>query len=130
MLYGRGAGSLPTASAIVSDIVFAGGKDVHRRYFWEDEVEVNDDDFATDFTTAYYVRIAVNGEDGSLAKVAKAFENGKIGVKNVLKKADEQGDYLVLVTEETKESNMKSTLETVKELSCTDDICAVLRVEN
>lgn len=130
MLYGRGAGSLPTASAIVSDIVFAGGKDVHRRYFWEDEIEVNDDDFATDFTTAYYVRIAVNGEDGSLAKVAKAFENGKIGVKNVLKKADEQGEYLVLVTEETKESNMKSTLETVKELSCTDDICAVLRVEN
>lgn len=130
MLYGRGAGSLPTASAIVSDIVFAGGKDVHRRYFWEDAVEVNDDDFATDFTTAYYVRIAVNGEDGSLAKVAKAFESGKIGVKNVLKKADEQGEYLVLVTEETKESNMKATLETVKELSCTDDICAVLRVEN
>lgn len=110
--------------------MFAGGKDVHRRYFWEDEIEVNDDDFATDFTTAYYVRIAINGEDGALAKVAKAFENGKIGVKNVLKKANEQGDYLVLVTEETKESNMKSTLETVKGLSCTDDICAVLRVEN
>lgn len=130
MLYGRGAGSLPTASAIVSDIVFASGKDVHRRYFWEDEVEVNDDDFATDFTTAYYVRIAVNGEDGSLAKVAKAFENGKIGVKNVLKKADEQGDYLVLVTEETKESNMKLTLDNVRQLSCVDDVCALLRVEN
>lgn len=130
MLYGRGAGSLPTASAIVSDIVFAGGKDVHRRYFWEDEVEVNDDDFATDFASAYYVRIAVNGEDGSLAKVAKAFEIAKIGVKNVLKKSDEDGEYLVLVTDETKESNMNATLKSVKELSCTDDVCAVLRVEN
>lgn len=32
MLYGRGAGAFPTGSAIVSDIVFAAGKDVHRRY--------------------------------------------------------------------------------------------------
>ena len=34
MLYGRGAGALPTGSAIVSDIVFAAGKDAHRRFPW------------------------------------------------------------------------------------------------
>ena len=48
MLYGRGAGALPTGSAIVSDIVFAAGKEAHRRFPWELGTEVNDDDFATD----------------------------------------------------------------------------------
>ena len=35
MLYGRGAGALPTGSAIVSDIVFAAGRTEHRRFPWE-----------------------------------------------------------------------------------------------
>lgn len=128
MLYGRGAGSLPTASAIVSDIVFASTRDVHRRYPWQIVEGAPDDDFATDFSTAYYIRVRVNDEDGSLAKVARAFESANIGIKNVLKKSDE--GEIVFVTDETTESRMNATLEQIRALSCTEDVPAVVRVEN
>ena len=128
MLYGRGAGSLPTASAIVSDIVFASERDVHRRYPWQIGESASDDDFATDFSTAYYIRVRVNDEDGSLAKVARAFESANIGIKNVLKKSDE--GEIVFVTDETTESRMNATLEQIRALSCTEDVPAVVRVEN
>ena len=70
----------------------------------------------------------VNDEDGSLAKVARAFESANIGIKNVLKKSDE--GEIVFVTDETTESRMNATLEQIRALSCTEDVPAVVRVEN
>lgn len=105
MFYGRGAGALPTGSAIVSDIVFAAGKlDKPRRFYWEDDVTVNDDDFASDFVSKYYVRVAADKKDAE-----KAFEDGKIKVLKSLKKDGQ----IIFLTAETKESNMKAVLSVI-----------------
>ena len=129
MLYGRGAGAFPTGSAIVSDIVFAAGKDVHRRYDFMCAEDVNDDDFATDFTSKYYVRTIVSGAD-ALANVSKAFAQNNISIQSVLQKEGENGTaQIVFVTAQTKESAIKNTLSIVENLACVEKIAAVIRVE-
>ncbi|MCQ2409801.1 MAG: homoserine dehydrogenase [Clostridia bacterium] len=116
MFYGRGAGALPTGSAIVSDIVFAAGKlEKPRRFYWEDDVTVNDDDFASDFVSKYYVRVA-----GNKAAAEKAFSGAKI---EILKSVEKDGQVIFL-TGEAHESTMKNALAAV------DSVKGLIRVED
>lgn len=129
MLYGRGAGALPTGSAIVSDVVFAASKDVHRRYDFECE-EVDEGAFATDFKSQYYVRLAVRDSEGTLAKIAAAFAKNGISIRSVLQKKGKDGEsYVVFVTYETKESNIRKTLSQIENFDGVDKVVSLLRVE-
>ncbi|MFR5832472.1 MAG: homoserine dehydrogenase [Acutalibacteraceae bacterium] len=130
MLYGRGAGALPTGSAIVSDIVFAAGKDAHRRFPWELEKKVNDSDFADDFSSRYYVRLMVSDEEGTLSKITGVFGRNGISLASVVQKEAASSEVAVIfVTHETKESVMKKSLAEIEQLSGVDSIAALIRVE-
>lgn len=130
MLYGRGAGALPTGSAIVSDIVFAAGKDAHRRFPWELEKKVNDSDFADDFSSRYYVRLMVSDEEGTLSKITGVFGRNGISLASVVQKEAASREVAVIfVTHETKESVMKKSLAEIEQLSGVDSIAALIRVE-
>ncbi len=54
MLYGRGAGALPTGSAVVSDIVFCARQIEHARYSEINDV-ISKTDIISDFTSDYYM---------------------------------------------------------------------------
>ncbi len=43
MLYGRGAGDMPTASAVVSDVVYAAGREKHHYTTFYNEDNVSDE---------------------------------------------------------------------------------------
>ena len=129
MLYGRGAGAFPTGSAIVSDIVFAGSKEAHRRYDFMCE-EVQDEAFASDFSTSYYIRIAVENRDDALAKISAVFVKNGISIRSVLKKTMKNGEEcFVFVTAKTKESNMQNTLRQIENLDVVNGVAALIRVE-
>ena len=129
MLYGRGAGAFPTGSAIVSDIVFAGSKEAHRRYDFMCE-EVQDEAFASDFSTSYYIRIAVENRDDALAKISAVFVKNGISIRSVLKKTMKNGEEcFVFVTGKTKESNMQNTLRQIENLDVVNGVAALIRVE-
>ena len=130
MLYGRGAGALPTGSAIVSDIVFAAGREQHRRFAWELEKEVKDEDFASDFSSRYYVRLTVSDEEGTLSKITGVFGRCGISLATVVQKEAVSREVAVIfVTHETKESTMKKALNGIKQLSGVENIAALIRVE-
>ena len=124
MLYGRGAGSLPTGSAIVSDIIFAGKTETIRRFSFEEE-DVKDDTFATDFSTEYYIRVEASHVQDASVKVVSALTKAGVEVVKVLTKDND----LVLLTSTTKESTMQSALDTVRGLDCVNKIGALVRVE-
>ena len=129
MLYGRGAGAFPTGSAIVSDIVFAGSQEAHRRYDFMRE-EVQDEAFASDFSTSYYIRIAVENRDDALAKISAVFVKNGISIRSVLKKTMKNGEEcFVFVTAKTKESNMQNTLRQIENLDVVNGVAALIRVE-
>lgn len=130
MLYGRGAGALPTGSAIVSDIVFAAGRDAHRRFPWELEQDVDDNDFASDFTSRYYVRLTVSDEEGTLSKITGVFGRCGISLATVVQKeATSREVAVIFVTHETKESVMRKALAKIEQLSGVENIAALIRVE-
>ncbi len=126
MFYGRGAGALPTGSAIVSDIVFCARNEEHRRYPFENIKDVDDNAFLNDFSTMYYVRFDVKTGDGTLSKIAGVLSKNKISIKSVLQKAD---DELVLITHEVRESVMRKALCEAEQLDGVDKVAALIRVE-
>ena len=61
MLYGRGAGDLPTGSAIVSDIVYAATRKTHKLSCFKNTTDVvSDKKFIKDFRSEYYIRMSVS----------------------------------------------------------------------
>lgn len=129
MLYGRGAGAFPTGSAIVSDIVFAGSKEKHRRYDFMCK-EVDDDVFESDFSTRYYVRVAMDCQEDCLDEISAVFAKNSISIQSVLNIAMKDGTQcIVFVTGVTRESNMKNTLCQIENLDVTKGILALVRAE-
>ena len=59
MLYGRGAGALPTGSAIVSDIVFCARQEKHARYS-EMNTSMTEADIEANYESDYYIRLDVH----------------------------------------------------------------------
>ena len=124
MLYGRGAGSLPTGSAIVSDIVFAGKNETHRRFYFEED-EVENDTFATDFVTEYYLRFKVADKGEAMAKITALIESNGVSVEKALMK----GDDVIIITGESKESKMQNIVDRILKLNSVEKLGALVRVE-
>lgn len=131
MLYGRGAGSFPTGSAIVSDIVYAATVTEHRRYAWEEVLDIDKNDFEYNFISKYYVRILVDDNEGILSAIAAVFSKNKISIKSLVQKDSKKKNVsIVFITHETREKAMKNALDEISQLVGVESIAAVIRVED
>lgn len=124
MLYGRGAGSLPTGSAIVSDIVFAGKNTAHRRFAFE-EIEAHDNTFATDFVTEYYLRFEASATQEALSKITAILDENGVSVVRALTK----DNNVVVITSSSKESKMQDLVSRIEKLNSVDRLGALVRIE-
>lgn len=124
MLYGRGAGSLPTGSAIVSDIVFAGKNTVHRRFDFE-KIEAHDNTFATDFVTEYYLRFEASATQEALSKITAILDENGVSVVRALTK----DNNVVVITSASKESKMQDLVSRIEKLNSVDRLGALVRIE-
>ncbi len=131
MLYGRGAGSFPTGSAIVSDIVYAATVTEHRRYAWEEVLDIDKNDFEYNFISKYYVRILVDDNEGILSAIAAVFSKNKISIKSLVQKDSKKKNVSILfITHETREKSMKNALDEISQLVGVESVAAVIRVED
>lgn len=73
MFYGRGAGDLPTASALVSDLIRAAKT---KRHEWP---AVSDEpcDMASDWSCVHFVRLRAKDEPGVLSLITRAVCGGR-----------------------------------------------------
>lgn len=129
MLYGRGAGALPTGSAIVSDILYAARQSEHRRYpFMLKDEDVN---ISNDFTSKYYIRVAALDEEGTLGKIANLFGKRNINIDVVLQKQPKSRENvpIIFVTGKAKESLMQKAVSEIKQLSGVREVVSLIRVE-
>lgn len=129
MLYGRGAGALPTGSAIVSDVIYA-ATHAENRYSTFKNTEDADADvkFPSDFTSAYCLRLRVSDKTGVLSKITALFAKNNISFVEVLQSAKE-GDTaaITLVTHETRELAVRNTVDKINALGLAQ-VESVLRV--
>ena len=124
MLYGRGAGSLPTGSAIVSDIVFAGKNTDHRRFEFE-EGDVDESSFALDFVTEYYLRFEVANVAEALSKITALIEDNGVSVV----KAVTKDNNVIVITSKCQESKMQDIVARIEKLNAVDKLGALVRIE-
>ncbi len=130
MLYGRGAGDLPTGSAIVSDIIFSLKHDDYYFTPFKNDNNAKGGKFLSDFTSEYYIRLSVKDQSGVLAKVSGLIAKNGISIKEV-KQTSLNGEKaeIVVITHQCKESAMKKTLEQFEKLSEVYSIDGFVRIE-
>lgn len=133
MLYGRGAGCMPTASAVVSDIIFACHADRNHRYMtfrntagMDSEVEL-----VSDFRCTYCIRMVVKDIPGTLAAISTAFANRGVSLKNVIQLGDDEGSNarITFMTHAANENDVRDALGDIRRLPCLESIESLIRVE-
>jgi homoserine dehydrogenase len=130
MFYGRGAGSLPTASAVVGDVVsvargvLSGERPVHRGHHRGRTVASFDD-----VTVQYYVLLDVADQAGVLAAVASTFGEHDVSIKSVWQEGHGDSAQLLLITHAAREGAMQETLQGLRDLPAVRDVASVMRVE-
>lgn len=129
MLYGKGAGDLPTGSAIVSDIVFAAKQNKHQYTAFKNSNTVKSSDFSKNFRCKYYIRMNVKDEAGVLAKISTAFAKNSVSINTMEQLANDNSADIIFMIHETCENNINKALATLNNLDCVNAINAVIRVE-
>ena len=125
MLYGKGAGQLPTATVVLGDVIdIAKGKqDVS--YF--EDVKVKD---KNKIKSRYYLRYTVEDKAGVLAKISKILGDNKISIAAVEQKEINQNIVPVIVTtHESVEENLVKAVKEINALEVTKEKTVVIRIE-
>ncbi|MDD3360148.1 MAG: homoserine dehydrogenase [Hespellia sp.] len=130
MFYGRGAGALPTASAVMGDII-----DVARDIDYDCNGRISCTCYRetpvkafADIKNKFFLRIQVVNEPGVLAKIASVFGDHKVSIARVVQKnAKDKMAELVIVTEKVKEYHMQDSLEDLRKMESVSEISSVIR---
>lgn len=133
MFYGRGAGSLPTGSAIISDIMR-----IARNIQSHATPAINCTCYrdlklkaVSDFYTAFYIRLQVKDQPRVLATLALLFAEANISFASIIQKPrDEHQAEIVLITHPCREGQLQEALDSVKAYSKVLNIHNVIRFEN
>ena len=132
MFYGRGAGELPTASAIMGDVI-----DVIRDIQYHCTGRISCTCYRTtpvknfkNVKNKFFLRMQVENKPGVLASIAMVFGVHKVSITKVMQKEQcENADVaeLVIVTEAVKESQMLDSLEHLKDMETIREVSSVIR---
>jgi homoserine dehydrogenase len=130
MFYGRGAGGLPTASAVLGDVVAVA------RNLRSGSRGVGESAYASlpalsmdDVTTRYHVNLDVADKAGVLAAVATAFADNDVSIGTVRQEGHGDDATLVLVTHTASDLALRRTVETLRSLDVVRAVTSVMRVE-
>lgn len=138
LFYGPGAGSEPTASAVVADLV-----DVTRLHTADPEHRVPHLAFQADALedyrilpidearTGYYLRMTVRDQKGVLADVSRIFANHEISINSMIQ--DNKGNNLaslIFLIHQTIESSMQKAIKEIEALDSVQSDIKLIRLEN
>lgn len=136
MLYGRGAGMMPTASAVVGDIVDI-ARNIHKGIsnkipllYPAEEASRLTLQAPDGFTSRYYLRFTVLDRPGVLSKISGVLAEYDISIASVIQKEAHPVDSVpvVMLTYEATERNMQQALQKIGNLGVVTDETVVIRV--
>ncbi len=135
LFYGQGAGKLPTASAIISDIVDAGhkivcGKNSAKQIIPKDS-EIKKLKKMDEVVTRYYAHFSAIDKPGVLANIADLLGKHNISIASVVQKERREAHIvpIVMLTHEAKELDMQAALFRINKLSAIKKKSIVIRLE-
>ena len=135
MLYGRGAGSMPTGSAVVADIM-----DISRHILMEPSRNLNTNPAGASavklvpmdsVTSIYYFRFMALDQPGVLAQISGILGRQQISIAQMIQRGRKQGGSvpLVIMTHTALERDIQKALVEIKALACITEQPVLIRVE-
>lgn len=126
MLYGKGAGQLPTATVVLGDVIdIAKGKEDN---FFFNEIKIKD---INKISSRYYLRYNVIDKPGVLAKISKILGDNNISIAGVeQKEINKEIVPLIMTTHDAIEENMMKAIKEINKLDVVKEDTVVIRIED
>ena len=139
LYYGKGAGSEPTASAVIADLV-----DITRLATADPEHHVPSLAFQlnamadtpvlpmSEVVTSYYLRIRVADQAGVLADVTRILADSTISIDAMLQKEPAEGEQqtdIIMLTHQTQEKNIEAAIAKIEALATVVGQVTKIRLE-
>ena len=131
MFYGRGAGSLPTGSSVVSDIMEVAKNVAFEstgcfKPFYFDQKNIYS---PGKIQSSYYMRLAVDNKTGVLAKIATKLAEQKISVLSIVQRnKDPETAVLAIVTSKCPHSYILNLIDSFNSLRSMKEVSSVIRI--
>lgn len=137
MLYGRGAGSMPTGSAVVADIM-----DIGRQILMEPSRQLPNAGVGgamsgvelqpmEAITSLYYFRLMALDQPGVLSQISGILGRHRISIAQMIQRGRKQGGSvpLVIMTHTAAERDIQKALVEIEALECVTEQPVLIRVE-
>jgi homoserine dehydrogenase len=138
-LSGRGAGMMPTASAVLSDIVdlarnirFGAAGRVPLMGFQADKIRLIPVLPVSEIVSHYYFRFAVQDRPGVLAAIAGVLGENGISIKSVQQKGRKTDAHvpIVMLTHKAKEAHVQKALKQIAQMEVVGAAPVLIRIED
>jgi homoserine dehydrogenase len=133
MLYGKGAGDLPTGSAVVSDIISIlrnnGSQYICtslKNHMPHKKIKPLKENISQ-----YYIRLSVIDMPGVLGEISTILGRNNVSILTVTQDVKSKHDVsLIFITHEAKEGDMQKSIDNIKKLTCINKVESIIRIEN
>ncbi|MCA1322556.1 homoserine dehydrogenase [Herbaspirillum sp. alder98] len=139
LYYGKGAGSEPTASAVIADLVditrLATADPGHRVPYLAFQPNAMADTPVLpigEVTTSYYLRMHVADKPGVLADVTRILADSSISIDAMLQKEPGEGEQqtdIIMLTHQTQEKNIEAAIAKIEALATVVGQVTKIRLE-
>ena len=140
LYYGAGAGSEPTASAVIADLVdisrlINSSPDQRVPYFAFEKGQMSDEPILDigDVVTSYYLRIRASDRPGVLEDISRILADNNVSIEAMRQREPMGKDELVniiILTHVTQERNIRAALERIEKLESVTGKVVMLRMEH
>ncbi len=136
MFYGRGAGDMPTGSAVVSDImdigrdILAGCEDRSPVTAFRERklLAIRKMD---DITSCYYLRFSALDKPGVLSRITGVLGKNNISISSMIQKGRkvDEAVAVVMMTHDAVERDIRKALDEINKMDCVTGATVIIRVE-
>ena len=136
LLYGRGAGEMPTASAVVSDVIdvaknIAGNTPIRIPMHYYSTGKTIDIQPIETILSRYYLRFTVLDKPGVLASITSFLGNQGISIASVMQKEgySDNSVPVIILTHSASEKGVRAALSEIEKMDYIKDKTQVVRIE-
>lgn len=130
VLFGRGAGAGPTASAVVADLVDIAQNRITKTFtIPASELETLHAVKIDETSSAFYLRLAVADKPGVLEEITAVFKDGQISIHKLYQDEAEEGSAeIIIITHLTKQGALNKAVEKLAKLASVEETPQIIRV--
>ncbi|HJX03272.1 MAG TPA: homoserine dehydrogenase [Dehalococcoidia bacterium] len=135
ILYGQGAGSSPTSSAVVADVIKI-AQDMRRgivslpKFSAGNRYQIRP---MPEIETRFYIRISILDQYGVLAQISRVLGDNFISIASVIQKETDLSNKtaeIVIMTHPAKEAAVQKALRELKNLKVVKEVSNIIRVKD